>query len=107
MIRKTSYGAVLLGLTLLSGGCAADRIVSTPAQDESAGRFGIGRTESLGPAPLFILDGERLVAGDAQIERLNPNRIDSVEVLKGDAAVRLYGTEGANGVVVITTKGAR
>jgi TonB-dependent SusC/RagA subfamily outer membrane receptor len=35
---------------------------------------------------------------------LDPDDIESVEVIKGDAAARLYGDRGANGVIQITTK---
>lgn len=50
--------------------------------------------------PLFIVDGVR--AGG--IEYLDPSEIASVEVLKDAASAAIYGAEGANGVVIITTK---
>ena len=55
-----------------------------------------------GPDPLYLIDGQK--ASKAQIERLSPDRISSVEVIKGEAARSRFGAEGANGVVYITTK---
>ena len=40
----------------------------------------------------------------AQFETLNPNDFESVTVLKDAAAVAVYGSRGANGVIVITSK---
>jgi len=51
-------------------------------------------------APLFIVDG-MAVGG---IEFLNPNDIQSIEVLKDAASAAIYGARAANGVVLITTK---
>lgn len=50
--------------------------------------------------PLFIVDGMRT----GGIEYLNPNDIESVEILKDAASAAIYGSEGANGVVLVTTK---
>jgi TonB-dependent SusC/RagA subfamily outer membrane receptor len=52
--------------------------------------------------PLVFIDGTR--ADDKAMQALGPDRILSVEVLKGDAATKLYGADGANGVIRITTK---
>jgi len=48
---------------------------------------------------LYIIDG---VPGDINI--LNPNDIESVEVLKDASSTAIYGTRGSNGVIVVTTK---
>ncbi|POY38539.1 TonB-dependent receptor [Solitalea longa] len=50
--------------------------------------------------PLYIIDGMR--AGG--IEYLDPSEIESTEILKDAASAAIYGAEGANGVVLITTK---
>lgn len=54
-------------------------------------------------SPLYIIDGVR--AGG--IESIDPSEIASVEVLKDAASAAIYGAEGANGVVIITTKTGR
>ncbi len=49
--------------------------------------------------PLFIIDG---MPGD--YATLNPNDIESIEVLKDASSTAVYGSEGSNGVIIITTK---
>jgi TonB-linked SusC/RagA family outer membrane protein len=72
---------------------------------------------SLSNDPLMIIDGVRsetgsqgIAVGGQTVSRLhdmNPDDIESIEVLKGPAASALYGTAGANGVIVVTTKKGR
>ena len=52
--------------------------------------------------PMFIIDG---MPGD--YATLNPNDIESIEVLKDASSTAVYGSSGANGVVIITTKGGK
>ncbi|MCB0458585.1 MAG: TonB-dependent receptor [Flavobacteriaceae bacterium] len=53
--------------------------------------------------PLYVIDG--FIAGnDFNLNNLNSSDIQSVEILKDATAVSIYGTRGANGVVLITTK---
>lgn len=54
------------------------------------------------PDPLFIVDG--LPMEKEGLNYLNPADIESMEVLKDAASAAIYGTRGANGVVIITTK---
>lgn len=59
-------------------------------------------TNSLGyKEPLIVIDGVPGRAGG--LNRINPNEIESMSVLK-DAAAAIYGSRGANGVILITTK---
>lgn len=76
---------------------------------------------SLSNEPLLIVDGVRvdnstaslgnnIFTGGASISRfddINPEDVESIEVLKGPAASALYGTAAANGVIQITTKRGR
>lgn len=52
--------------------------------------------------PLFVVDGIPLVSGG--IDNFNPNDIESIDVLKDASATAIYGSRGANGVVIVTTK---
>lgn len=57
--------------------------------------------------PLIILDGKTLPAGtraDRIEERVKPDQIASIEVIKGDAAIKVYGKAGENGVINIHTR---
>lgn len=53
-----------------------------------------------GNDPLVIIDGVQ----DANLGSLNPNEVESMEVLKDAAALSIYGSRGANGVILVTTK---
>lgn len=52
-----------------------------------------------GGGPTYIIDG---MPGD--INTLNPNDIESIEVLKDASSTAVYGSSGANGVIIVTTK---
>lgn len=54
--------------------------------------------------PLWVIDG--VIVGSSS-GALNPNDIESISVLKDAASTAIYGSQGANGVVVVTTKSAR
>ena len=51
--------------------------------------------------PLYVVDG---VPYDGNISAINPNDIESITILKDASAGALYGSRGANGVVMVTTK---
>ncbi len=71
---------------------------------------------SVGNNPIYIIDGVRVegttgsssvsVGGTtpSRVGDLNPEEIESIEVVRGPSAATLYGTDAANGVIVITTK---
>ena len=59
---------------------------------------GIGTTGN--NSPLYVIDG---IANRGSFERLNPDDIESISVLK-DASAAIYGAQAANGVILVTTK---
>ncbi|HEY4107681.1 SusC/RagA family TonB-linked outer membrane protein [Puia sp.] len=52
--------------------------------------------------PLFVVDNIPLSTGT--IDNIDPNDIESIDVLKDASATAIYGSRGANGVVIVTTK---
>jgi TonB-dependent SusC/RagA subfamily outer membrane receptor len=57
--------------------------------------------------PLYVLDGVPIEPGpNGSLTGVNPNDIESIKVLKSAADVAIYGSRGANGVIVIKTKRA-
>ena len=52
-------------------------------------------------APLIFVDGVELEAGSEALSSLNPDDIESIEVIKGEAAADLYGERAENGVIRI------
>lgn len=51
--------------------------------------------------PLYVIDG---IIGVGGLQYINPNDIESMEILKDASSTSIYGARGANGVVLITTK---
>lgn len=65
-----------------------------------------GVTSAGNNAPLYVVDGFPLPsdATENQLNSINPNDIESIDVLKDASATAIYGVRAANGVVIITTK---
>ena len=63
---------------------------------------GIGSI-SAGAGPLYVVDG----FPTSNIETLNPNDIETLDILKDASATAIYGSRGSNGVVIINTKRGR
>ena len=76
-----------------------------------------GNSISFGNAPLYVIDGFIIYnnndnvntsasngVGVNALSTINPSDIESIEILKDASATAIYGSRGANGVVVITTK---
>jgi TonB-linked SusC/RagA family outer membrane protein len=71
---------------------------------------------SLSNDPIYVIDGVRMNSANgsssistggslpSRVGDLNPDEIDRIEVVRGPSAATLYGTDAANGVIVITTK---
>ena len=85
---------------LLEVGEAARQFAGIPLESETPGTPGL--SAEIGK-PLWVVDGSE-VAPDF-INKLDPNRIENITVLKDQSAVATYGQEARNGVVIITTKG--
>jgi TonB-linked SusC/RagA family outer membrane protein len=77
-------------------------VQTTNAQPGSEMRIRIRGGNSLNGSndPLIVADG---VIG-ADLNQINPNDVESVDVLKDASATAIYGARGANGVIIITTK---
>jgi TonB-linked SusC/RagA family outer membrane protein len=94
-------------------------VLVTPGLNTGGGsRIRIRGTSSLSLSnnPIYVIDGVRVegttgsstltVGGTtpSRIDDINPDEIASIEVVRGPSAATLYGTDAANGVIVITTK---
>jgi TonB-linked SusC/RagA family outer membrane protein len=62
------------------------------------------RSISASNEPLYVIDGIPQTSETSSILDINPQDITSMEVLKDAAATAIYGSRGANGVIIITTK---
>ena len=101
VVDVKSMTAVPNGATenLLQGQAAGVQVIASgnPGQGADVRIRGIG---SFGDnTPLYIIDGVQ-----ADLSNINPNDIESVQILKDAGAAAIYGVAGGNGVVIITTK---
>src|SRR5690606_5540437 len=97
---------------------AAGVMVSPGTQTGAGIRIRIRGNSSLSLSnnPIYVIDGVRVegttgsssvsVGGTtaSRVGDLNPEEIESMEIIRGPSAATLYGTDAANGVIVITTK---
>ncbi|MCK0130686.1 TonB-dependent receptor [Flavobacteriaceae bacterium F08102] len=104
-IKSEEFAKVPSGnaVTSLTGKIAGVQIYSNSGQPGAAPsvRFrGIGSLTG-SSAPLYVVDG---VPFNESITSINPNDIESMSFVKDASAASLYGSRGANGVIIITTK---
>ncbi|TGE25836.1 TonB-dependent receptor [Hymenobacter aquaticus] len=90
----------------LTGRLAGVQVTSSEGQPGSDIRIRVrgGGSITQDNSPLYIVDGVQL---ENALSVLSPQDIASVDVLKDASATAIYGARGANGVVIITTKGGR
>lgn len=91
-------------LEALQGKAAGVDITSNERPGE-LGKITIRGVRSLNASndPLYVVDGIPLMSSSA-IETINPRDIESIDILKDASATAIYGSRGANGVVMVTTK---
>lgn len=95
----------------LQGKVAGVQVSTAGGSPNSASQIVIRAISSVNQAqsnePLFVIDGMPVRGGGSAVADINSNDIESMSVLKGAAASALYGQEGANGVIIITTKSGK
>lgn len=87
----------------LQGKIAGLTIQNTSSEAGAAPKISIRGISSLyaGSSPLIVVDGLPIADG---LSFLNPADIESIEVLKDAASAAIYGSRGASGVIIVTTK---
>ena len=86
---------------MLKGKASGVTITSSSGQPGAAAKVNIRGVGTINDAsPLYVVDGMPV----GNIDYLNPTDIESIEVLKDAASAAIYGTKGANGVILVTTK---
>lgn len=85
-------------------GKAAGVDITSSERPGTVGTIRIRGTRSLNASsdPLYVVDGVPLASGG--IDALNPRDIESIDILKDASSTAIYGSRGANGVILITTK---
>ena len=89
----------------LQGRVAGVEIVASSNEPGAAMNVRIRGVRSLtaNNDPLYVVDGIPITGG---IQDFNPEMIESIDVLKDASATAIYGSRGANGVIIVTTKKA-
>lgn len=90
----------------LEGAAAGVTVVNTSGQPGTNATIrirGIGSVNG-SSAPLWVVDG---VPFEGDMSALDPNDVESLNILKDATATALYGSRGANGVIIVTTKRGR
>ncbi len=97
---------VASGVQAMQGQVAGVDVLSTGGRPGQAPTIRIRGRRSISASndPLFVIDGIPQTSGTSAITDINPQDIASMEVLKDAAATAIYGSRGANGVVIISTK---
>lgn len=99
-IAKLQVASVSRALEGTVSGVQASAASGQPGTDAEVRIRGIGSINA-SSAPLYVVDG---VPFDGSVNSINPDDIASMTVLKDAASAALYGSRGANGVIIITTK---
>lgn len=88
---------------IIQGRASGVQVSQTQAQPGGQVSLRIRGTNSINSSnePLFVIDG---FPGAGNLNSLNPNDIQSIDILKDASSIAIYGSRGANGVVIVTTK---
>jgi TonB-dependent receptor-like protein len=85
----------------LTAACNSERAVTRAEPQKSALRMCVGQLGAACPKPMLIVDGQRVDFDTTDLESM---QIEQVDVVKGPSAIKLYGDEAKNGVVIVTRK---
>ena len=100
-MTKSSYPTLSKALEGRAAGVNVMAVSGQPGAEATVKVRGIGSI-TLSSEPLYVVDG--IPVGSEILTTLNPNDIESTQVLKDASATAIYGARGANGVILITTK---
>ncbi len=87
----------------LAGKIAGVNVASNSGRPGGRTRVSIRGFSSINATndPLYVVDG---IVSPNGVENIDPNNIESINVLKDASSTAIYGTRGANGVIIVTTK---
>jgi len=100
--EEFNKGPIATTAGLLEGKVAGLSIYSKGSNPNAASVIRLRGTSTIGSniSPLFVIDG---VPG-ASINNIDPNDIETINVLKDGSAASIYGSRGSSGVIIVTTK---
>lgn len=98
-LTKTPAASLSNALQGQVAGVTVNSLTGRPGAGAEVRIRGVGSIN--GSAPIYVVDG--VIADD--IDFISPNDIEHIEVLKDASATAIYGARGANGVIIVSTKG--
>ena len=101
-IAKLNTTNALTAMQANTPGVNITQSSSQPGQGFKVNIRGMGTINE--SSPLLIIDGINAGTADNGLNGLNPNDIESIDVLKDAASAAIYGARAANGVILVTTK---
>jgi len=101
-IAKLNTTNALTAMQASTPGVNITQSSSQPGQGFKVNIRGVGTIGE--SSPLLIIDGINAGTADNGLNGLNPNDIESIDVLKDAASAAIYGARAANGVILVTTK---
>ena len=101
-IAKMNTTNALTAMQASTPGVQITQSSSQPGQGFKVNIRGVGTIGT--SSPLLIIDGVNSGTADDGLNGLNPNDIESIDVLKDAASAAIYGARAANGVILVTTK---
>ena len=102
-----AQGSVTRALEGTVAGLQTSSLDGQPGLDMGIRIRGIGTADPNNSNALIIIDGAPAQDGTNVLSSLNNNDIESITVLKDAASTALYGSRGANGVILVTTKSGK
>lgn len=101
--EKLQESASLSAVQALQGRAAGVTVIQSSAKPGGDTKIRVRGNRSLKATndPLYVVDGIPIVVG---LNEISPSDIESIEVLKDASATAIYGSRGANGVILVTTK---
>lgn len=100
-LQKTPSSSLANALQGQAAGVTVNSLSGRPGAQAEVRIRGVGTVNS--PSPIYVVDG--VITDD--ISFLSPNDIASTEILKDASATAIYGSRGANGVIIVTTRSGR
>ena len=101
-IAKLNTTNALTAMQASTPGVNITQASAQPGQGFKVNIRGMGTINE--SSPLLIIDGINAGTADNGLNGLNPNDIESIDVLKDAASAAIYGARAANGVILVTTK---
>jgi len=107
--KEFNVGAIASPEQLITGKTAGVNVTPPSGRPGESGAVKIrGGVSSLGNnSPLYVIDGVPIDQKGPALNSINPNDIESFNILKDASATAIYGSRATNGVIIITTKSGR